>query len=94
MSFNVILTADAIKDEADAYEYYENIRLGLGEEFLLTVETYFKTLSENPFLYAYIDNMKILRDVKIARFPYVIIFEIAEDKVIVYSVFNTSRRPA
>lgn len=91
MSFNIVLTDEARQDEIEAYSYYENIRPGLGEEFLTTIESYFHNLTENPLLYSYIDGRKTIRDVKITRFPFVIIFEVSGNIVIVYSVFNTSK---
>lgn len=38
-------------------------------------------------------DQSIIRDVKVDRFPYVIIFEVTKDKVLVYSVHNTYQHP-
>ena len=84
-----------IKEEAnleiiDAYLYYESKQLGLGETFLEQLELYFKRITENPKHFEVKNNY---RETYIRKFPYLIIFRIEEEKVIVYSVFNTSQNP-
>ncbi len=38
--------------------------------------------------------MGVLRDVKLAHFPFVIVYEIMGGEVVVYAVHNTARDPA
>jgi abortive infection bacteriophage resistance protein len=76
----------------DAYIYYEEKSNGLGERFLKQLDIYLKKISENP------ENFQIkrkrYREAYIKKFPFLIIFEIIENKAIVYSIFNTNRNPA
>ncbi len=90
--FLLVLTEDAREDVREAYNYYEGISPGLGEDFLLILEQYYRTLQENPFLYGYTDTSKTTRDVAILRFPYVIIFEVHNSTVIIYTVHNTYKQ--
>jgi hypothetical protein len=55
----------------------------------------YNELSANPTFYSYIDEdpLKILRDVKLEKFPFVVVYEIAEDQVVVYAVHNTYKHP-
>jgi hypothetical protein len=45
----------------------------------------------HPEHYSYIneDYHRILRDVKLNKFPFVIVYEIAKNEVIIYAVHNT-----
>lgn len=90
--FSVLLTGEAREDIYRAYNYYESISIGLGEDFLQILEQYYSTLQDNPYLYGYTDERKVLRDVAILRFPFVIIFEIHDSTVIIYSVHNTHKQ--
>lgn len=85
-----------IKEEADfeitkGYLYYEGKRIGLGEEFLKSVEYYLQRICENPKHFQI--KKKNYREAYIRRFPYLIIYEIEENAIIVYSVFNTPQNP-
>jgi hypothetical protein len=93
MAFKIIIKEEARLDSATAYYYYENERRGLGEEFLEELEKRYHDLESHPLNYGFIDDQQIIRDVKIDRFPYVIIFEVIDSSVIVYAVHNTYRHP-
>jgi len=85
-----------IKDHAnleiiEAYLYYEEKRLGLGEEFLEHLNVYFDRIIINPKHFP--QKRKPYREAFIKRFPYLIIYEITNRKVIVYSIFNTWQNP-
>lgn len=85
-----------VKDEAnleiiEAYLYYEEKRTGLGEEFLEHLDNYFDRITTNPKHFP--QKRKPYREAFIKRFPFLVIYEIAKNKVIVYSVFNTWQNP-
>jgi plasmid stabilization system protein ParE len=93
MAYKIRITEHAREDTQVAYDYYENTRTGLGEEFLSELLKQFNDLASTPHNYGYIDDQAIIRDVKIDRFPYVVVFEIIQDEVVVYAVHNTYRHP-
>src|SRR5687767_187305 len=93
MAYNIIIKEEAHLDTSTAYDYYENEQKGLGEEFLEELEKRYHDLMSHPFNYGFIDDQQIIRDVKVDRFPYVIIFEVIDENVIVYAVHNTYRHP-
>lgn len=93
MTYRVVLTSNAKNQIAKSYDYYEEMRLGLGEEFLQELEKRYDDLTNHPEYYSFIDNRKIIRNIKIKRFPYVLIFEIEANKVIILYVHNTSKQP-
>ncbi len=85
-----------VKDEAnleiiEAYLYYEEKRIGLGEEFLEHLDVYFDRIIANPKHFP--QKRKPYREAFIKRFPFLIIYETTKGKVIVYSVFNTWQSP-
>jgi plasmid stabilization system protein ParE len=97
MPFLLIIKEEAHRDVAAAYDYYESCQPGLGEQFLEALVSRYADLSQHPQFYSYIaeDPKQVLRDVKLERFPYVVIYEISElDKVIIYAVHSTYRDPS
>lgn len=92
MLFDILISDDARTDIANSYLFYESRGEGLGESFLHELDAIYISLGENPFKYSFIDLSGKLRDVKLKRFSYVVIFEIQPDFVFIYSVYNTSRR--
>jgi len=85
-----------VKNEAnleiiEAYLYYEEKRIGLGEEFLEHLDVYFERIRTNPKHFP--QKRKPYREAFIKRFPFLVIYEITNTKVIVYSVFNTWQNP-
>ena len=91
MSFTVIVKQEAHQDTIDAYDYYEEKLSGLGERFLTALQQRYKELAANPTFYSYIDEdpLKVLRDVKLDKFPFVVVYEIVENEVVIYAVHNT-----
>ena len=91
MKYELEIKEEAVLDVKEAYLYYEEQRIGLGNRFLDTLEIYLERLQKYPEHYQIKRNP--YREAFIKDFPYLIIFEIENNKVIVYSVFNTWRNP-
>ena len=91
MPYNVSLNPGAEEDTEQAHSWYEEQRTGLGDEFLLELESIYGKLEKFPFSFGRLT--RIHRRVPLKRFPYIVIFEIIRQKVIVYAVFHTSRNP-
>jgi plasmid stabilization system protein ParE len=80
-------------DEANAaFNWYENQQPGLGGEFYRELTRGFEFILENPLLsrVAY----RGLRKRKLNRFPYLVVYQVADEEVSVVSVFHGSRNPA
>lgn len=80
-------------DANEAYTFYEEKSPGPGERFLQELIQRYNQIIEHPEYFGFIDEKKIIRDVKLRHFPYLIVYEIDNDKVIVYSVFNGYKNP-
>lgn len=95
MAFTIIIKEEAHEEAVEAFNYYEEKQPGLGDRFLRSLESVYKNLYENPQHYGYIneDTNKIFRDVKLKKFPYVVVFEIMGSNVIVYAVHCCYKNP-
>ena len=56
----------------EAYLYYEEKRIGLGEEFLEHLDTYFDRITENPKHFP--KKRKPYREAFIKRFPFLTVY--------------------
>ncbi len=95
MLYRIIVTEKAQGEALDAFLYYEEAQGGLGIRFLESLQKVYELLSQNPQFYSFVhsDREKTLRDVKLDGFPFVILFDVLDDEVIVYSVLNTYKNP-
>ncbi len=70
MPYTIIIREEAHLEAAEAYSYYEKKSPGLGERFLQELLNRYREIAEHPEHYGFIDEKKILRDVKLRHFPY------------------------
>jgi len=75
----------------EAYDWYELQREGLGMEFLMKLENFYTTLQGNPDTYSYYE--KSVRQGKVNRFPYTVVYEVFDNTIVIYSVFMFSQDP-
>ena len=90
MAAEVILTPEAAQDVADAYDWYEECRYGLGEEFLGCIDACVQRICRTPELYPKVHEE--YRRALVRRFPYALFYEYADGTVTLFSVFQTSQR--
>ena len=91
MDVKLVLAPEAELDITEAYVWYEDRRVGLGEEFLSSVDACMERIRRQPTTYPLVHET--YRRALIRRFPYAIFFESAESDVTVYAVFHASRNP-
>lgn len=91
MKYDIEIKDLANLETIEAYLYYEEKRIGLGEEFLEHLDIYFERIVTNPKHFP--QKRKPYREAYIKRFPFLVVYEIVKNKVIVYSVFNTWQNP-
>jgi plasmid stabilization system protein ParE len=95
MGYNLKISLRAYDDVINAIDYYDDINPDLGTRFITELYEVYEQLRNNPQFYSLIssDPADIFRDIKLQSFPYVVIFEIYEEDVVVTSVMNTNRKP-
>ncbi|MBT2562405.1 type II toxin-antitoxin system RelE/ParE family toxin [Pedobacter sp. ISL-64] len=81
----------AIQMAKDAYDWYEEQKVGLGDLFLAELSRCYTKLEKNPLYYQKLK--KNYRHLVLNKFPYVLIFEIIGEEIIIFAVFHTARNP-
>lgn len=91
MAARLVVAPEAELDIAEGYVWYESRRIGLGEEFLSSVDACMEGIRRQPEMYPLVHET--YRRSLIRRFPYAVFYEYSGMTVTVYSVFHTSRDP-
>lgn len=92
MQFKIELRPLAAIEIIEAFDWYETQKEGLGLAFLNELENFYKSLNRNPFTYSYFE--KPVREGKVNRFPYTVVYEIIDQTIIIYSVFMAKQNPS
>lgn len=87
-SYSIRITLEAIEDLEAARDYFDEQRLGLGNEFLDEFEAVVEPLETYPKLYAPVRG-DIRRGV-LKRFPYIFVYTIEDDFVSILRVIHTA----
>ena len=80
--YNLKFKPEVYNDIKVAYDWYESQRIGLGEDFLLTLEESYSKIKRTSKVYQLI--YKIVRRKLLRRFPYGIFFVITELIVLLF----------
>jgi len=89
--YQLVIKPRAIEMAKEAHDWYEKEQEGLGGVFLQELERCYDKIEIFPAIYAKIK--KNFRQIILRKFPYVVVFEIFKNEVVVYAVFHTSRNP-
>lgn len=91
MALEVTLSEDAEKDISEAYAWYEERRIGLGEDFLSCLDASLQGIKRMPEMHPIV--YQSFRRALIRRFPYASFYEIEGERITVSGVFHTARDP-
>jgi plasmid stabilization system protein ParE len=91
MDVELIMAPEAEQDFDDAYAWYEKQRVGLGEDFLTSVDACIEFICRFPKTGAVV--FKEFRRALVRRFPYAVFYEFESETVTVYCVIHTARDP-
>jgi plasmid stabilization system protein ParE len=84
---------EAEEELAQAAEWYEAKRIGLGVELVTIVDRAFDEIQDAPLSYALWRADRPYRRKVLTRFPYVVFFRTEGDAVEVIAVAHAKRRP-
>ena len=89
--YEVIISLPAQKDVLEIIKYYETVRVGLSDEFLLSFDETLNFLSTNPNMYEKVYNN--FHQAFMNTFQYAIFYKIAEmeKEVEIAVIFHTKR---
>lgn len=89
---NVRLTAAALAELADAFDWYEARQPGLGHRFLDEIEEGRRRIEEFPAEWHPIGRG--VRRFRLNSFPYGLVYVIEADEIVVVSAMHLLRRPS
>lgn len=89
--YELVFKSEVYEDIKTAYDWYESQRVGLGEDFLLTLEASYANIARAPKQYQ--DIYKSIKRKLVRRFPYGIFFVVRGNSVVVLAVLHTKRDP-
>ncbi len=94
MQLRVLFEAEL--EGTEAALRYEDERAGLGGEFLAELDAAMESIAAHPLhhpRYEAIADEHSFRRVVLKRFPYVVVFSIVGDEILIVAVAHASRRP-
>jgi len=89
MKYDVIFHPDAEEEFKEAVWWYGNQQEGLGLEFVRCIDDAIQKIKRDPGLYPI--EFENYRKKVVRRFPFMIIYEIAEDNIYILAVFHSRR---
>lgn len=88
--FNVQIEDRAKIEIADAYDWYEEQKEGLGESFIKGFQKAIDNIQKAPNGFT---EVRHHRQFPMKHFPFVILYEIDKETMYIDAVFHTSRDP-
>ncbi len=92
MAYKIEIRPFAALEIIEAFDWYELQEEDLGLKFLSDLELFNSTLLINPHIYSYYE--KPVRQGLLKKFPYQVVYEVLDEKIIVYSVFMAKQNPS
>jgi len=81
----------ATQDYEEAYVWYFAHAIGLAAEFEREIDRSLRLIADNPLRWPKIDAKR--RRLVLRKFPYSIVYEIIEEKIVVLAIAHGRRRP-
>jgi len=82
---------DVAMDIKEAYKWYEEQSVGLGEELFDEIERSYQAITEFPKAWAPFPHG--FRRYLLSRFPYSIIYKIDDESIYIIAIMHNSRKP-
>lgn len=92
MIYELRILRQAVKDIEKSVDWYNEQQDGLGNRFLFQATKAIKRAETNPLHYQQRFKKKF-RFVIVEDFPFVVIFKVSKQFVVINSVFHTKRNP-
>jgi hypothetical protein len=73
----------------EAASWYEDQRLGLGQDFLRNVDQIVSAIAENPFRFRRVHEES--RRAPVGRFSYGLIYKVTEDEIVLLACMHSRR---
>jgi toxin ParE1/3/4 len=93
---NLSVLAAAKSEIAEVVKWYDLQRTGLSDDFLDELNEVFAAIQQDPLRFASVETAEVqyrVRRALLRRFPYMIVFRVLDDVILVAAVSHTSRKP-
>ena len=91
----LIFTNESQQDLRDGFAWYEEKRIGLGFDFMLSIEATLKVIERNPLTYAQAPmTIPNIRRAVVFKFSYLIFYTIVQQSVIILAVVSSKQDAA
>jgi plasmid stabilization system protein ParE len=92
MRLRIELSPAAQIEFDEAADWYGAKSAELRERFVTTIDATLARIQRSPTAFPITHGTHVRRNV-LRKFPYIILFTVEADRILVYSVFHTSRNP-
>lgn len=83
-----------VTDLSDAIGWYEDRSVGLGDRFRAGVDARFDDILDTPELFPRAFDDADFRFVRVRRFPYLVLYRIQDETMLILGVFHSASDPA
>ena len=93
--YSIEIRPKAELDTENAIDYYFERSIDLAVRFKDELYTTYEKITTNPQFYKYLSKKghQQIRVTKLKSFPYIVLFRVKGNAVVVISIFNTHRKP-
>ena len=91
MGSGLIFLPEAKQDLVDGFLWYEDKALGLGLEFLRSIEACILSIQRQPLMYQPVHEN--YRRALIRRFPYLVFYQHESGQTVIFAVFHCAQNP-
>ncbi len=91
MRYSVEILEEAFSELESISDYYEKFKKGLGENFIEDWERTLLAILKTPLGFVLFD--KHFRLIQFQKFPFLVIYELRKEKIIVYRIIHIKRNP-
>jgi plasmid stabilization system protein ParE len=91
MNLPIVFRVEAQAEFDIAFNWYEQKRAGLGVEFLISVAEILENIGSFPKAYEIV--FEDVRRAVVRKFPYLILYIVEPNQVVIMAVFHSKRDP-
>jgi plasmid stabilization system protein ParE len=91
MTYRVKFDDKALLQFYESYDYYEEQQIGLGDRFRQNLEDSIDYIQKYPHHFERVKED--IRQTLVPKFPFLVIYEVFGDTIVIYAIFHTSRNP-
>jgi plasmid stabilization system protein ParE len=91
MNYVLVFRQEIGEELKEIYTWYENQKLGLGDDFLGCVDHTLERICQMPESYPIV--YRDIRRAMVRRFPYAVFYRVISSRIIVTAIFHGRRVP-